>query len=845
MKKIFKKFLVSLSVCCLAIVCSLFVLAGCSNEDGENTTKVIPPDIAFTVAEKNLTIGDEEYLFPVYQKTQGYTLSYQSSNPAIVQVNNEGKLTAIAEGNATISAIYSNGSAEAKADILVKSSFSGYLPELKTMGVDETLAITLNETYAISPYVFFNGKNFDDVTVSYSILNDSVATVNANGEVVAKAKGQTQIIMQGNWRGKDKTAAPTMQKTVTLSVVDDIIFYNNGEALSDQSIYTLAEFDGKTYENTIPCDFKVSVNGVVQDATFTIADETILNHQGSVLRANGFGTTEVRVEKEVDSTIYSNTFTVNVVRVEKTVEDVVPLFSTIEGTYLDFAKNQTKSLFAFIGEENAMVDAYQGNRQLRINENQVLGVESSLDTARGTAEISVGTDKIVYHFTLETLAKAISSKQDLYVFKQVTGQTIKGYFELLCDIEATGVNLNEKVTNTDDPVTCFSGVFNGAGHTISNLCISENASMFGSFGASAVVKNLALTNLFATRAYFLAEQTYNDGVTITDLYISLNPATETPRGLTGRTGSASVCKNVVIEYLGANAEKNREYSGLAYSWQGLIGGMWRRVVDGVIYAHDTKWQDVYVISPFVVSFRANEKNDLTSEQNTSAYGYGANETKDIYGKDIQSQNTRPNPNAEWTWLKETYISAKYTNLYHYTSYDALTAAYLERDYSSFNSEYWVVYNGCIMWKSMLEEKMDIKVFDGDTQFNTQNALASVGKELKVKAYVDGQEIANSYISVSVEPNAYITWNARNKSLQVNALPMEAGARETIKVTVTIRVGECTFEKTFTLTVRSTVMSPIHSGGNFNSGDNYEGYYGGVKDPIHSGGNFDGGDNYGD
>ena len=52
MKKIFKKFLVSLSVCCLAIVCSLFVLAGCSNEDGENTTKVIPPDIAFTVAEK-------------------------------------------------------------------------------------------------------------------------------------------------------------------------------------------------------------------------------------------------------------------------------------------------------------------------------------------------------------------------------------------------------------------------------------------------------------------------------------------------------------------------------------------------------------------------------------------------------------------------------------------------------------------------------------------------------------------------------------------------------------------------------------------------------------------------
>ena len=94
----------------------------------ENEKVEIKPEISFSVSEKTLTIGDEEYLFPEYKKTQGYTLSYETSDAAIVQVNNDGKISAQSEGSATISAIYSNGSLTSKANILVNSSFSGYLP---------------------------------------------------------------------------------------------------------------------------------------------------------------------------------------------------------------------------------------------------------------------------------------------------------------------------------------------------------------------------------------------------------------------------------------------------------------------------------------------------------------------------------------------------------------------------------------------------------------------------------------------------------------------------------------------------------------------------------------------
>ena len=827
MKRLFKKLLVVVSTCIMSALLIVSV-TGCrplDTDSSESSTKTeIVPKISFSVSEKALLIGDEEYLFPNYEKIAGFTLRYTTSDASIVDVSERGKIIAISEGVATITATYSNGETQSEASLQVTSSFGGYLPELKTMGVDNDIAITVNDSYMVLPYILFNGKEIDGGTFTYSIANTAIAEVNENGEITAKARGMTELVINASWCGKDKTNTPTMQKTVTLSVIDDVKFFNNGIPLMNETIYTLSEFEGVAYKNSIPYNFKVSVSGAEEDAEVFIQNEEILVRQGDYLVANAFGKTEVTVEKEVEGILYSKTFEVEVCRIEKTVTETVPLFNMLDGLYLEAQPNLQKQVLSFIGVEDEAVDAYQNGKALTVEDGRIFGITSSTEITRGLAEVTVGTDAVLYHFTLETLTKAINTKEDLMVLQLSNGQVIKGYYEVIADIDATGVSLNHQTLNN----ACFAGVFNGGGHVISNLALLQESSMFGVLSSAATVKNFALTNLYATKAYFLAENTLDDsGLTMSNLYIQLDSATVSPRGLTGRTGQTSVCKNIVIEYLGENAAKNRTYED-RYAWQGLIGGMWRRADGDKYYAQDKNWKDVYVISPFVVSFRADEavdKNNPELDGQIAVYGYGANETVDLYGNSLESSvHTRPNPDLGPNWWRETYVAAQYTNLYHYNDYSALKNS--SSDYDSFSDEYWVVYDNQICWKSLFADRITVKAFADNKAMDASGKLSTKGAWLDFKAYVDGVAVDDSNVTVTIAPNEYITWETTSllgftlkEGWRVSKLPAKDTA--TVEVKLTIAFGNVTFTKTLTLTLQGNVVTPIQPGGNYEAEGDYD------------------------
>ena len=792
-----------------------------------SSSTVIDVEISFPVAEKALMVGESEYLFPEYKKIIGFTLAYTSSNPSIVSVDADGKISAESEGSAVITATYSDGNNSGSASLTVNSSFGGYLPELKTMGVANDMAITVDGDYVLQPYVVFNGKHFYDAELTYSIADNSIAEVSASGEITAKAKGKTLVTIEAAWRGKDKISAPTLKKVIELSVIDDVRFFNGTAAVLNESLYTLAEFDGVSYKNSVPCDFKVIVNGEEYAADVVVEDESIVTMQGGQLVGVGFGSTEVTVQKEVTGDTYSKTFVVDVVRVEKTVTDTIPLFSTMDGSYLDIGTKEKKTVLSFIGVEDEAVDAYQKSRALTVSEGKVLGVTSSSLNKRGSAEISVGTSTVLYHFNMETLAKAISVPEDLKALQLSGQESIGGYFEMMNDIDATGVSLAHNTANG----VAFAGVFDGKGHVISNLSLAANSSMFGVMEGTAIAKNFALTNLYATKAYFLAQNTNGDGLTIEDVYVQISESTQTPRGITGRTGASSVCKNVVIEYLGENAEKNRDYSE-RWVWQGLIGGMWTYESEGMLYAQDKKWSNVYVISPFVVSFRSDDKKD--GDDYAAVYGYGANETADIYGASLtQGLNHRDNPNLGDYWQTTAYYNAKYTNLYHYSSYAQLAAA--SQDFASFENDNWVVYGGRVYWKSLFGHDVTFEALDGNTIFNCNTRLKDVGKELTFKAYMDGNALADN-VTVTVENNSYVSWNNARKALRVNALP--TSGEVFIKVTVSVTLGGVTIQDEFVIVVASRIVTPIQPGGDFNVGNDYDKYYENVVPPIEPGGDYD-------
>ena len=817
MNKVMKKFLVLLLglLTSLSALISFGLMGGCADEPEEEQSsqqseqqsssqtpqgKPQQPEdvdltISFSTKEKSLIVGDEEYLSPEYNKVSGFSLSYSSNNPAVVSVDKNGKICAQGEGSATITATYSNGTLSVEASLTVNSSFGGYLPELKTKGVASDISLALTNTYKLLPYIVFNGKQYEDATVSYRVVDNAVAEVDEKGVIVAKAKGLTQLVIEAAWRGKDNSSAPTLRKVINLSVIDDVRFYNAGESIADEVLYTFASFEGKSYKNSIPCDFSVFINGEESQATVVIEDENVVKQHGDKLVVNSFGSTNVTVQATVDGDTYVKSFNVLVERVQKTVLSTVPLFGTEDGEYLDIASGQRKSLLEFVGDNDQMVDAKQGLRSLTLSNNKVLGVESSSLIEIGSASISVGTQKVIYHFTLETLAKAMNSKEDIKALELSNGRVLKGYYELVNDIDASGITLEHVIMGDSS----FAGVFNGNGYAIKNLTLNANSSLFGCLdGASATVKNLALINLNATKSYFLAQNTLNDGLVVSNLYIALSEETLTPRGLTGRTAQNSVCENVLIEYLGENASLNRNYQD-RWTWQGLIGGLWTVEQDGKLYARDSKWSDVYVISPFVVSFRSDEKKD--GESYAALYGYGANETKDIYGNAINGiTNNRDNPNLGDYWQSTLYYNAVFTNLYHYASYEDLAAA--SCDFSSFSGDYWVVYNGKPIWKSLFSEEVEVAFYEGANKVGEEGKIVGLNNEISVKAFVYGEQAQN--ISVEAEESNLLAWNEESNSLKLIAIPAEGAKR--VKATVTVTVGRAQIVKVLTLMVTGEANS---------------------------------------
>ena len=788
MKKINKKFLIILISCivaCCLVATGTIILVNLL-KDKEPEKESVVPEISFSIAEKSLIIGDEEYLMPTYKKIEGFSLTFESSDQAVVSVDAEGKISAEREGSATIKAVYSNGTDKAEASVLVHSSFSGYLPELNVMGVSTDITITLDYEYKILSYISFNGKQFEDADVTITVLNGAVAEVVGDGKIKANAKGKTDVLLEASWRGKDKTNAPTMQKLLSLSVIDDVRFYNAGNPIIDEVLYTLSEFEEKSYKNSLPNEFKVNINGTAQDVELTVENPEIVSVSGDKLVANAFGTTTVLIQKTVDSDTYSRTFNIEVQRVEKVVDGIVPLFSTVDGTYLDSNKEK-RQVLSFIGISDTAIDAYQNGRELSVDGGKIFGVESSSETKRGTAEITVGTANVVYKFGLETLAKAIAVKEDLKSLELTDGKILSGYYELMGDIDASGISLTHVTSNGAK----FSGLFNGNGHVIKNLSLNVNSSMFGVLDSTAIVKNFALYNLNATKAFFLAQDTANDGLTISNVYIGLSQSTVTPRGITGRTGQNSTYSNVVMEYLGSNAEINRDYQE-QWTWQGLVGGMWTYEQDGKLYAQDKKWSDVYVISPFVVSFRTDDKKH--EGQSTAVYGYGANETKDVYGNALDTAlHHRDNPNLGEKWWTTAYYDVSYTNLYHYANYAEMKAENI--DYSSFTSDFWVVSDGIVYWKELFVEQIEVKLYKTDILGISEQELddlkiAGKGTAVKIKAFYNGNELDDK--SVEVLDSTYLTWMPVVNYLKLEQVPPIEKGNIGIKLTVNLDFG--TIEK---------------------------------------------------
>ena len=132
------------------------------------------------------------------------TITWSSSNTSVATVNNKGKLTAINSGNAIITATTSNG-ITATCNVQVTVNVSKI-----TIQQDDTSA-KIGDTTRLA--VTVTPDNATDKTITWSSSDDSIVSVNSNGEINCLALGTAEITATSSNNKRDK---------ITIKVIPDV-----------------------------------------------------------------------------------------------------------------------------------------------------------------------------------------------------------------------------------------------------------------------------------------------------------------------------------------------------------------------------------------------------------------------------------------------------------------------------------------------------------------------------------------------------------------------------------------------------------------------------------------------
>ena len=156
------------------------------------------------------------------------TVSWSTSNPAIVTVDKDGNVTAVAEGSATVAAAHGNLSDACKITVTAQTVAVSSVTLNKT-----SLALTEQETFQLTATV--SPGNATDKTVTWSSSNPAVATVSDNGLVTAKAEGSASITAKAG----EKTATCTVTVAKKIISVLSITLNKTSLALTEQETFQL------------------------------------------------------------------------------------------------------------------------------------------------------------------------------------------------------------------------------------------------------------------------------------------------------------------------------------------------------------------------------------------------------------------------------------------------------------------------------------------------------------------------------------------------------------------------------------------------------------------------------
>ncbi len=561
MKTLFSK-LTCVLLLVLVMAMGAFVGYGCS--DTPDNTGGEDPETSFslTLSETNISalIGDTKIL-KVTNASRNAEIDWKSSNESVVSVD-DGKIEALREGSAKITATYKGFSAECNVNV----GFGANLPQLLVKNAGDSFKIGMSQTaFPLEVVVLFNGREFSDVEFTYDSA-EQILAFDQDGNITPKATGKEEIALTATWRGYSIDRFPTLFTKVEIEVVDEIFFWVNGAPVSDIELYTLPSHDGVNYTNSMDFNITGELNGQ------EIPADEIEIRLPEFLERNSSTKVLTSIKQGVDKIYFAyndlvSAVNVTVKRITDKYEDVIDYYSLNVGTYKDSNdgwkdKTVVDTVFAGYDEDTYSLDtlqAYYGSKKIELTaDGKVFGLPFS-NASEYTGTVTFQTDRFSIDVDLVVYGLVIKEANDLKKLQiniiknddpstpgldETEATCIDGYCVLLNSVDATGIKIEhgilepydfvDKDGNTverlvtpsryrcknpdripfDDGVDKFGfvGNFDGRGNTIFNLDVSvpadaEGAGLFCYTLGGVKIYDLGFKNLNCSNSCGLAINT--------------------------------------------------------------------------------------------------------------------------------------------------------------------------------------------------------------------------------------------------------------------------------------------------------------------------------------------------
>ena len=433
------------------------------------------------------------------------------------------------------------------------------------------------------------------------------------------------------------------------------------------------------YATSSPFEVSVKENGqdVVPTVTVTKGDNVIsYDSTAKKVSALTYGEAEITVTfKDTDQQVNTLVVPVTVTRPVAVYENTIEYFSAMDGDL---------PVADIFGWETMLVDAYQGETELTLENNKLLGVATDRTGVTNT-QFTVYDETVGYVLDVEAYTKVIDEESDFSVFG-TKRENVDGYFVLKNDI-----NCVAEWNGACD----FAGTFDGQGFAIKNLTIphmpsaeqldggkwdARRGGMFGSIMGGATVKNVAFTdvNLKGYDASVIAassQASYYINSTIENVYITIKSINTSgrPGVLFWDRGVWDVVRNVIVD---ASAFNGVDVTSFGNTYGPLFGSdKWAAYDNGSNWANDDKRiTNVYVI--------AEEGMPMTNNK-----AYGSN-LATIYAS---------NEGLEEDKSKNQYV---YTGVKRCESFSALAQMV---NVVGDDENYWTISELGVEWKGELPE----------------------------------------------------------------------------------------------------------------------------------------------